>query len=251
MIHLVPSYPSKLLLEELNMILPAWKTEEWVDGDRLSGARTRYGYIHPVNGANVGTNPSTIEIPYPYEIEHFERTYDESGVLLPGVWEDQLKYQFHHLSNRKPKAIRIENWPHDAELTWSNTGQLEDWKYEDYERHFTYHSDFDLIIHSEEIDQTSNTFTYDEFLRLKTILDDQRGVTKDGVTAERGVPVALRGVDAAGRLEPLTVLIDEADGTHRHSEESRDGTNHHVEVRFGGGVEDCECPKTGNSARVV
>ncbi len=166
----------RLDLESLNMIIPAWKTEEWVNNDQLNGQRTRYGYIHPVNGTNVGTNPSTIEVPYPDEVEHFERTYDESGTLLPGIWEDQMEFKSHHISNRKPKAIRLNNWPHDAVLTWSGTGQLQKWDYEDYERDFTYNPDHDLLTNSVEIDETSKTYTYDDFLRLKTIQDDQRSV---------------------------------------------------------------------------
>lgn len=68
-------------------------------------------------------------------------------------------------------------------------------------------------------------------------------VVEDRVRAERDV--ARRFIDRQphARLEPLAVLVDEADECNRHSEDALSKPRQAIETLFSGGIEDTQRPQ--------
>ena len=71
----------------------------------------------------------------------------------------------------------------------------------------------------------------------------QRRARMQGVSAERLVPRRLAGVEANPRLEPLPVLVDQADERHRRAAKLRRQRGEVVEALFRLGIEDTVRPQ--------
>ncbi len=84
-----------------------------------------------------------------------------------------------------------------------------------------------------------------EALVLRGVRHEADAVLQDGVCAEGDPAGRLRELQAAARLEPLAVLVDERDQGDRHTEDVGRQPGDAVEGGLGGRVEDVEVAQRG------
>lgn len=180
----VYSYPEDYIVDEdsdigstmkdLNLILPAWKTEKYIsttqESNRVDGNKIIWG--------TYGTNI------YPKTFKRWEKTFTAGGADEAGAnWDSLYTIVNYNSAVGQPSKVNYVGWeddnnsPIDHELTWSNSGRLKKDVFLDYEKIYNYYTNTDLLKEAIDIDETSKSYTYDALIRPLTIKDDQRGKT--------------------------------------------------------------------------
>lgn len=85
----------------------------------------------------------------------------------------------------------------------------------------------------------------------RCIGNHQDAIGADGVAAKRGVPRPLGKCQAVARLEPLPVLVDQADQGDGHIKHAFYQPGETIETLLGGGVQEVQCPQCGKAFRFV
>jgi len=144
-----------------------------VDDDIVDGSRTLYNH-YDASGAQSTTATDFL---YPSEFDRREITWSDTGTKIDDGWITQDSLYTYQIDVGKPTEILSRGWADPQELTWTSTGQLDNWEFIDYQREYNYNSDTELLESIEEIDSTITTYTYDGLLRLKTTTDSRNAET--------------------------------------------------------------------------
>jgi RHS repeat-associated protein len=169
-------YPSGIVkngLLDQNRVLPAWQSIKTVDDDIVDGTRTFYDH-YDASGAQSTTATDFL---YPSELDRREITWSATGTKIDDGWITQDSIYAYQTDVGKPAEILSRGWADPQELTWTSTGQLENWYFIDYEREYSYNEQTELLQSIIEIDSTVTSYTYDGLLRLKTTTDSRNAET--------------------------------------------------------------------------
>ncbi len=156
-----------------NKKLPAWKVENYV-APMAGGVQTQ------VDGQKTTFKEFFSGKYYPEFVYRYEYTWDEMGnpVANPS-WEKSHSFLDYNSTIGKPISINVEGWEEDHIYTWTATGKLATWRFgpdpDPFTKSFDYHPSNDLISKITEIDGTSTSFQYDEFLRMSK--EEHRDIT--------------------------------------------------------------------------
>lgn len=166
---------SKKLVEQ-NRISPLF-TEKYVKvgstETKIDGTETKFSFFGNNNANAAPTTSTTAAGPYPHKIYRDEITWNGGTRVENKVL--QATYNTYNTNVGKPSKITVAGWQ-PYTYTWNNLGNLTKSKYLNHEQEYQYYPYTRLLQKITAIDGTSITYTYDDFLRLKTTLDDQRGV---------------------------------------------------------------------------
>lgn len=98
-----------------------------------------------------------------------------------------------------------------------------------------------------DVGLSGNQRVVEEAIVFQRVVDDERGASKNGVTAERDVARRLLGVEPDGRFEPLSILVDQRHERRLDAEQPSGQAGDPVKFFFGRGVQDAQVEKLGQA----
>ena len=161
-------------LESQNRIAVPWQTEKYVNDVQVDGSRTLFNF-YDTNGITMTSNKNV----YPHEIDRYEVSWDEFGVIQDDGWNPLQRILKYDIAVGLPSLVNIDGWNDNLEYTWTPSGKQAQWKFIDYIKDYDYHPNTDLLSKFTDIDGTSSSFEYDNLMRPIQIKDEQRNVVTD------------------------------------------------------------------------
>lgn len=166
------TYPAgtiKTTLENQNRKVPAWKTIKKVDNVKVDGDSTVYSfYTTSTTGTPTGSATALL---YPYKTYRYEMSWNSSGTAVVDGWELQSTVNEVKTNVGFPSKVTIDGWNDALEFTWQADGLLQEWKFIDHDKQYTYYTSSSLLNTFKDVDSTILTYTWDDFMRLKDITD--------------------------------------------------------------------------------
>ena len=174
--HTIYTYPKDYFgsayanLENLNVITPI-KIETKV-GNNINTAQ-------PIDGTETLFKNFTVGgilRPYPEIYKRYERTWNSAGTLQPGVWVDQAIVNSYDDVEGMPTSITIDGWSDPHQYEYNDAALRTSETFKNFTKTYDYYQGTRLLSGMTNIDQTSQSFTYDPLFRSKTFKDDCRNV---------------------------------------------------------------------------
>lgn len=143
----------------------------------VDGTQMTLGFFSPSTGELLNDFSSTGRI-YPYLQFRREITWDEDQVtkIDKGLVLQQTALSY-DADVGKPSKVLIDGWADPIEYKWKPTGRMEQWKFINFEKNYTYFPGTYLLQKFEAIDETEMFYNYDKLWRLKTLSNCQGATT--------------------------------------------------------------------------
>ncbi|MEL7119637.1 MAG: DUF5675 family protein [Bacteroidota bacterium] len=172
------------LIDENRIGIPIEQTTS-VGSNQLSGTRTQFRFFNASNGGNPSSTDNGTS-PYAHLFERYERTWNSSGVLQSGSWEDIGTVDSIEVSNGFPKAFTRDGWERESYKWDSNNDQIKRRIFKDFTWQYAYHSGTNMVSSITDVDGQVVNYTYDQLMRLKTISARGGNVSTDYTYTYKG-----------------------------------------------------------------
>ncbi len=160
-----------------NRILPAWQTEILADNLLINGQRMVYGLLNPVTGVmSSSAFYTTGRVIYPRTLYTREVTWDDTGGYQDDGWIEQADQTHYDIATGRPTEVQLTGWSDPITYDWTPSGRMSQWRYKDYTKGYSYHTDTDLIQADTAIDGTIRSYQWDDLIRPESITDQQRSI---------------------------------------------------------------------------
>ncbi len=155
------SIKNELIAKNINI---PYETTYEVDNNILDGKRTEFLFFN-----NNMLKPS-------YE-KRYERTWNNTGALESGSWITNKSYLTYYITNGKLWTYKDAGYEITS-LTYDNKMNLTSKSYQTNTITYEYYTNSNLLKKVIEIDGVTKSYDYDELMRLKTLKDDNKLITK-------------------------------------------------------------------------
>jgi len=155
------SIKNEMIAKNINI---PYETTYEVDNNILDGKRIEFLFFN-----NNMLKPS-------YE-KRFERTWNNTGALESGSWITNISYLTYYNTNGKLWTYKDAGYEITT-LTYDNKMQLLSKAYQNHMTSYEYFVNSTFLKKIIGIDGTTTSYTYDELMKLKTVSDDSKLITK-------------------------------------------------------------------------
>ena len=155
-----------------NRIAIPCRTDKYVGGKLLDINRTVFSYY--TDNGNRTTVANINHLLRPYVAQRYERTW-VNGVLQNGTWRNQKVNTQYHPNGLILKSYDV-GWKTKV-YDYNSNKLLTEIDYEGHKQRFSFHSDTRLMFLKTNVDGTTESYTYDLLMRLKTSKDNCLNIT--------------------------------------------------------------------------